>query len=227
VQWLDGKTVATPKGSCADRFAQAVFHADHITPGEYLNQSIEVITSGFRVGKLDAAAVWEPTASRLVEEGLARRVAASSVIGDRDGAFIDIREDLVRQRPDVVKGWLEAELDAELFLADPKNAAQVVKFAGEQTTGLKDKALWAALYHAYPAASGGLSERLAFPFVFTPDIRALIQVDTEFLYSVKSIAVGELPEGAVLGTFAEAVLKERNLTSPIGSVKTLPGGPGD
>ena len=25
IKWLDGKTVAVPKGSCTDRFAQAVF----------------------------------------------------------------------------------------------------------------------------------------------------------------------------------------------------------
>ncbi|MBV9949347.1 MAG: hypothetical protein JOZ69_21060, partial [Myxococcales bacterium] len=48
-RWLDGKTVAVPKGSCTDRFALAVFRKQHIEPGQYLNQSIELITSGFRV----------------------------------------------------------------------------------------------------------------------------------------------------------------------------------
>ena len=47
---LDGKRVAVPKGSCTDRFAQAVFKKESVTPGSYLNQSIEVITSGFRAG---------------------------------------------------------------------------------------------------------------------------------------------------------------------------------
>ena len=35
-------------------------------PGSYLNQSIEVISSGFRAGKLDGAVLWEPVTSRLV-----------------------------------------------------------------------------------------------------------------------------------------------------------------
>ena len=48
----------------------------NINPKEYLNQNIEVITSNFRAGKLDAAVIWEPTASRLVQEGLARRIAS-------------------------------------------------------------------------------------------------------------------------------------------------------
>ena len=53
IKWLGGKTVAVPKGSCTDRFAQAVFKRYGIEPSEYLNQSIEVITSGFRAGKRD------------------------------------------------------------------------------------------------------------------------------------------------------------------------------
>src|SRR4029077_14650598 len=62
IKWLDGKTVAVPKGSCTDRFAQAVFKRFNIAPSEYLNQNIESITSGFRANTLDAAALWEPTA---------------------------------------------------------------------------------------------------------------------------------------------------------------------
>ena len=104
MHWLDGKTVAVPKGSCSDRFAAAVFKKQGIAPKEYLNQSIELITSGFRVKKLDAAVVWEPVASRLVAEGLARRVASGNDFGENDQALIDMRADLVQQRPDVVKG---------------------------------------------------------------------------------------------------------------------------
>ena len=74
IKWLDGKILAVPKGACSDRFARAVFKHYKIKPAEYLNQSIEVITSGFRAKKLDAAVIWEPTASRLVLGGLARRV---------------------------------------------------------------------------------------------------------------------------------------------------------
>src|SRR5262249_38236510 len=38
IAWLNGKTVAVPKGSCTDRFAQAVFRKSKIAPSEYLNQ---------------------------------------------------------------------------------------------------------------------------------------------------------------------------------------------
>ncbi|MGA6975697.1 MAG: transporter substrate-binding domain-containing protein, partial [Pseudolabrys sp.] len=102
LKWLDGKTVAVPKGSCTDRFAQAVFKAKNLKPSEYLNQSIEVITSGFRAKKLDAAVIWEPTASRLVQEGLARRVASGASVNERDGGFMVMPQALIEQRPDVV-----------------------------------------------------------------------------------------------------------------------------
>src|SRR2546423_8407296 len=37
IKWLDGKTVAVPKGSCTDRFAQATFKRFNIQPKENLN----------------------------------------------------------------------------------------------------------------------------------------------------------------------------------------------
>jgi len=109
IKWLGGKTVAVPKGSCTDRFAQAVFKRFNVQPSEYLNQSIEVITSGFRAKKLDAAVIWEPTTSRLIQEGLARKVATGVSVNENDAAFLVMPQALIEQRPDIVKGWLQAE----------------------------------------------------------------------------------------------------------------------
>ncbi|MEJ0051096.1 MAG: ABC transporter substrate-binding protein [Methylovirgula sp.] len=222
VGWLNGKTVATPKGSCSDRFAQAVFQKNNVTPSAYLNQSIEVITSGFRVGKIDGAVLWEPTASRLVAEGLARRVASGYNFNEPDGAFLDARADLIKQRPDVIKAWLETELDAELFLADPKNASKVAELLKAQTTGFTQKELWQAVFGAYPAASGGGPIRLTLPFGFSKDALALIAKDTAFLHSVKSIAVEKLADDAILPDYTAEVLKERKLTVPVGVIKGAP-----
>jgi NitT/TauT family transport system substrate-binding protein len=219
VAWLAGKIVASPKGSCADRFAQAVFQKEKSTPGSYLNQSIEVITSGFRAGKLDGAVVWEPVTARLVEEGLARRVASGNDFDERDGAFLDMRADLIKQRPDIVKDWLEAELDAELFLADSKNAEKVAELAKEQTTGFTQRELWRALFGAYPANVGGGPVRLTLPFGFSNGSLGLIAKDTAFLYSVKSIDVPKLADDAILPLLTEEVLKERKLTIPVGEIK--------
>jgi NitT/TauT family transport system substrate-binding protein len=219
VHWLDGKTVAVPKGSCADRFAVSVFKKQGITPKEYLNQSIELITSGFRVKKLDAALVWEPTASRLVAEGLARRVATGNDFAENDAGFIDMRADLIQQRPDVVKAWLQAELEAELYLADPKNSHDVARMAKEQTTGFDEHVLWQALFGTYPGNVGGAPSRLVVPFGFTPESLELIKRSTAFLFEVKSIAIPELAPDAVVTQFTDDILKERGLTAPVGEIK--------
>jgi NitT/TauT family transport system substrate-binding protein len=222
IKWLNGKQVAVPKGSCTDRFAQAVFKQENVVPGAYLNQNIEVITSGFRAGKLDAAVIWEPTASRLVQEGLAKRIASGTAVNEKDAGYMTMRYDLIKQRPDVVKAWLNAELDAQLFLADSKNAQEVARMAMAQTTGFSEKVLWSSMYGQNPEAVGGAPVRNMLPFVITPEVMASIDTATTFLHSVKSINVTKLRPEAVMPEFAVAALKERGLSSPLGSVKALP-----
>lgn len=221
IAWLNGKSVAVPKGSCTDRFAQAVFKRFKIAPSEYLNQSIEVITSGFRAGKLDAAVMWEPTTSRLVLEKLARKVATGASVNENDGGFLVMPRALIEQRPDIVKAWLEAELDAQLYFADPKNAMSVVAMALAQTTGFTQKALWYSAYGTYPKSEGGTATRIVLPYTFTPEARELIAKAAKFLVEIKSIKADIRPE-AVMPAFAEEILKKRNLQAPVGEVRALP-----
>ena len=94
--------------------------------------------------------IWEPTASRLVQEGLARRVASGASVNERDGGFLVMPQALIEQRPDVVKGWLEAELDADLYFGNSKNAMDIAKMAVSQTTGFPEKALWASAFGTIP-----------------------------------------------------------------------------
>ncbi|HYA21210.1 MAG TPA: NrtA/SsuA/CpmA family ABC transporter substrate-binding protein [Burkholderiales bacterium] len=222
IKWLNGKRVAVPKGSCTDRFAQAVFKKSGIQPSEYLNQNIEVITSGFRAGKLDAAVIWEPTASRLIEEGLARRVATGVSVGENDAGFLGMRADLIKQRPDVVKAWLAAELDAQQYFLDPKNAMEVARMAKEQTTGFSEHELWMAAYGSYPKSGGGTPVRIILPYTFTPDAMELIKRAAAFLYEVKSINTPQVRPEAVMPEFTQAILKERGLKAPLGEIKGLP-----
>ena len=222
VKWLDGKRIGIPLGSCADRFAKEAFRKEGVAPAAIMNQNIEVITSGFRAGKLDAAAIWEPTASRLVEEGLARRIASGATVNEKDAGFLAMRADLIKQRPDIAKAWLNAELDAQLFLADPKNAMEVAAMAAQQATGFTEKMLWHSLYGQYPAEIGGIPVRMQLPFTLTPDVVAQINQSAGFLFSIKSINVEKLRAEALMNDMAAQVLKERNLSSPIGEVKSMP-----
>jgi NitT/TauT family transport system substrate-binding protein len=221
LKWLNDKVTAVPQGSCTDRFARAVFKKLGIKPSEYLNQNIEVITSGFRAKKLDAAVIWEPTASRLVMEGLARKIATGASVGENDGGFMVMPEALIEQRPDVVKAWLEAELDAELYFADSKNAMEVAQMAQGQTTGFPEKTLWYSAYGTYPADVGGTAVRITLAYGFTPEAMELINKASTFLYEIKSIK-SEIRPDAVLPQFTADILKERGLKAPVGEVKALP-----
>ena len=221
IKWLNDKTVAVPKGSCTDQFAQAVFKRFGIAPSEYLNQSIEVITSGFRANKLDAAVIWEPTASRLILEKLARKVATGASVSERDGGFMVMPQALITQRPDIVKAWLQAELDAELYFADPKNAMDIAGMAVSQTTGFPQKALWESAFGTTAKASGGTDTRITLAYGFTPDATELIQKASKFLVEIKSINA-EIRPDAVMPQFTAEILKARGLNAPVGEVKAQP-----
>ncbi|HMF25811.1 MAG TPA: ABC transporter substrate-binding protein [Pseudolabrys sp.] len=221
-KWLNGKQMAVPKGTCSDIFSREVFKRVGTEPAAYLNQNVEVITSGFRAGKLDGAAIWEPIAARLVHEGLARRVASGVDYGLKDSSYIVMNADLIKQRPDVVHAWLNAELDAQKYLADPDNATEMTKMVMTQTTGFSEKSVWMALYATYPKSQGGTDPRMELPFAFTPEVTALLKKGAEYLYSIKGINSESLRPEAVMPQFAEAVLKERSLTAPIGTMPALP-----
>ena len=133
-----------------------------------------------------------------------------------------MRGDLIDQRPDVVKAWLNAELDAQLFMADPANTMAVVKMAAEQTTGFEDKVLWKALVGSTAKAQGGTDVRNEMAFAITPKAQELIDKATKFLHSIKTIKVDTLRDNAIMTEFTEEILKERGLTAPVGKILAMP-----
>jgi sulfonate transport system substrate-binding protein len=217
IKWMDGKTVSTPQGSCTDRIAQSTFKQEGVKPKEYLNQALDVIASNFESGKIDAAIVWEPTASRLVNAGIARRVGSGSLLDTLDAGFLVMSKDLLKDRPDVAEAWLKAELDAQRFLADPANADEIAAIAKQQTQGFQEQDLWDALYKDWPPAQGGSEDgvRIRLPYLVTDDARAHIDESASFLAEIKAIA-GELPSDVVDDSVAEKVLGNQD---PPGEIK--------
>jgi NitT/TauT family transport system substrate-binding protein len=122
----------------------------------------------------------------------------------------------------VVKAWLNAELDAQLFLADPKNASEVIRMAKEQTTGFSERVLWTSLYGRHADSAGGSEVRNIMHYTFTPQARELINRASAFLHSIKSINVPKLRPEAIEAKWTEEILKERGLKAPIGEVRALP-----
>ncbi len=224
VKWLDGKTLATPKGSCADRFLRTVIAETGIKPKEVLNQSLEVIATNFRVKKIDAAVLWEPTVSRignLVGEGVAKIVLTGHSFGTPDAGFVAMREDFVKKHPEIAEAWLRAELEAQQFILDPKNWNKVAEIVAAQTTGITPAMSWFSIFGAVPATSGGAPERDTKPFVFTPQVLDLLHGTYAFLHTAKVINVDKPPQGAIDDAMARRVAAAAKASTPLGVIKPL------
>ena len=225
VKWMDGKLVAAPHGACTDRFARWAFEQAGVTPAKYLNMNIEVITSSFKNNKLDAAVIWEPTASKIQLSGLARRAASGESfdgVEGGDAGFLAMLYEIIRDRPDVHRGWLEAELDAQLFMKDLGNATAISQMADDQTEGMDRRVLWASLYGKNPASIGGGEEKLTLRFVFDDTAKQLVSAATKFLHGRKVVPSATLRPEAMMDQVAQEVLDSRGLSAPIGFVGEQP-----
>jgi NitT/TauT family transport system substrate-binding protein len=222
IQWLNGKVIATPKGSCADRFLGNVIERTHIKPAAIMNQSLEVLSTNLRAKKIDAAVLWEPTASRignLVGEGIAKYVATGNSFGIPDSGYVAMRGDLVAQRPDIVEAWLRTELEAQRFVLDPANATKVAEIVKSQTTGITVPMAWFSLYGEIPPSAGGSPIRDEKPFVFDDRVHQQLDSIYKFLYETKVIDVDKAPAGALDDSFARSVVKAAGATTPLGTIK--------
>jgi NitT/TauT family transport system substrate-binding protein len=222
IKWLDGKVIATPKGSCADRFLGTVINATHIKPAAVMNQSLEVLSTNLRGKKIDAAVLWEPTASRigdLVGEGIARYAVTGNAFGIPDSGYIAMRDDFMKQRPDVVEAWLKAELEAQRFVLDPRNWQRVAEIVKSQTTGITVPMAWFSLYGEIPAAAGGSPIRDEKPFVFDDRVHKQLESIYRFLHDEKVINVDHAPAGALDDGIARKVAKDAGATLPLGTIK--------
>jgi len=224
VTWLDGKVLATPRGSCADRFLRQVIEMKGIKPKEVLNQSIEVIATNFRARRIDAAALWEPTVSRIgdfVGEGIAREVITGHPFEMPDGGFIAMREDFTTGQAEIAKGWIKAELEAQLFLLDPKNWEKVADLVRSQTEGITTRMAWFSLFGAVPPERGGSPLRDEKPFTFDARVRKHLETIYAFLSKAQVIDVDRAPEGAIDDSLAVAVAKEAGQAVPVGVITPL------
>ncbi len=223
VAWMDGKITSAPHGACTDRFARLAFQKAGIEPERYLNQNIEVITTNFRAGKLDAAAIWEPTASKIAMSGIARRAASGEDFDALDGAFMTMLGDLVDQRPDAVAGWMEAEMDAQLFMSDPANYDRVAELADDQTEKVDREHLWSAAHGCSPESQGGGAVKNELNMYITPKVQQLLDRATAFLYSLpkKPAAADSIREGGVDDSFARKVVEGRGLTAPFAVINCM------
>lgn len=227
-RWLDGKTIAAPKGSASDQYLRRFFEAYNVKPKEYLNQSIEVIATNFRIGKLDAASAWEPTVSRIatdVGDGSVRIVADGRACDNPDLGILVMRKDFMDKNPEVAKGYLRSELEAQRFMMDPANQEAVINMVAKYAAGISKRVLWYSVYGHVPSSSSNkLREWKSFYF----GDRELknIAVVAPFLFQEKVISVPKLQEWVVDDSMAREVFKEAGYTPvlPEAALGNLMGG---
>lgn len=225
LHWFDGKVVATPKGSCSDRFFQDVLKREGVKPKEYLNQPIGVITTNLRIKKIDGAATWEPqgaAVSTLAGEGIARIVSTGEPWKERDSGTIVARKDFMDQNPDVMKAWLKSEIETQMWYYDPRNHAETMRIVAKYITGISEKAMWFSMAGLIPAPYYGGPIRDEKPFVWNDDIRALQKRVVAFLAEQKIVPSGELLPGAIDDSIARQAMKEMNVSSPLVRLKAVP-----
>ena len=223
-KWLDGKVVAAPKGSAADQYLRMVFEKFNVKPKEYLNQSIEVIATNFRIGKIDAAALWEPTISRIctqVGEGIAKIVATGTCVNNPDLGMLIMHGDLIDKNPKLAEAWIRSELDAQLYLLDPNNWTKVIDMVAKYATGMPKRALWYSIYGKIPTEVGGTKEREWKPFILDEKVRKNMADVFTFLHKEKVIKYDKPLPNTIDDSIARKILQEKGLKSPIGMI---PGG---
>jgi len=221
-RWLDGKVIAAPKGSASDQYLLKFFAKYNVKPQKYLNQSIESIAANLRDKKLDAASMWEPTLSRVasdVGEGIARIVADGSACDNPDLGILIMRADFMKQYPEVAKGYLRAELEAQRYLIDPANWVSVTEMVSKYATGVPKRVLWYSIYGKVPANSKD-DIREWKSFYFNAREKANIAEVTPLLFKNKVIAVSRLRKGAVDDSLARQAFKEAGYT-PVSDLVTL------
>jgi NitT/TauT family transport system substrate-binding protein len=179
-----------------------------VHPALLLDQNIDVLPTSWRMGKLDAAAVWEPEATQLINEGLARRMLSGKDVGRKSVSFVVVRDELLRERPDVARSWLKAERDAQVYLADPNNSDEIIRILQLQTGGLSPEVIRKALYgeRRRPGVFGSSNTvRAQYPFVFTDEVMALLADTAAYMAKTGRIGSADLRGGAIEPDWARAV----------------------
>jgi NitT/TauT family transport system substrate-binding protein len=126
VKDLDGKNVSVPFGGFTHRFAEVVSQTENIK-FTLVGQSPEVGLTNLQANKVDAYIPWEPYGKMAVARGFAERLTDGTKYHFNSLRGIVIRKEFMDKHPDVVLGWLRAELDAHKMMREqPDKAAKVI-----------------------------------------------------------------------------------------------------
>lgn len=220
MKWMSGRTFAVHRGTCTNRFVESLIDQGVFKPSKILSTPIEVISSNFEAGKLDAAAMWEPHARRQVELGNARYVATGAPWSESDADFTLMRQDFIEKHPKAAVGWIKAEIEAIQFMADhPEETAEII---AKELTGYTPKTAWLALYEQNPASIGGDPVNYVGKMVFDNEVMALMKKGYGFLNKIKVTDTPNMPPSPINDAPLKQALKEMGLTAPVAVIRGQP-----
>jgi NitT/TauT family transport system substrate-binding protein len=126
VKQLDGQSVSVPFGGFTHRFAEVVEQAENIK-FNIVGQSPEVGLTNLQAGKVAAYIPWEPYGKMAVARGFAEPLVDGTKYHFNSLRGVVVSEAFLEAHPDVVLGWMRAELDAHKMMRDqPDRAAKII-----------------------------------------------------------------------------------------------------
>lgn len=208
LEWLKGKTIGVPRGSCADRIGQQIFRDEGVEV-TWQQMQAEVIVTSLQAGKIDAAIVYEPHSSKAVADGFATYAISAASYNELDANGIVMREDFIKEHRDVAKAWLKANIEALFFVHD--RPQEVIEFVKEELPGYTREVLWHAIYGNLPSNTGPSDTVLTGQMSITQEVREMLNRGHSFLHDIKVVVEPEFAQGAIQDDLINEVFRELGL----------------
>lgn len=174
VKDLNGKKVSLPFGGFTHRFAEVLQQAEKID-FTIVGQSPEVGLTNLQAGKVDAYIPWEPYGKMAVARGYAEPIVSGANYHFNSLRGIVIRKAFMDQHPDIVLGWLRAELDAHKLMREQPDASAKIIFEEWKKFEVPLEVIRSDFNHSL------------FPDEITPEWRKVLTEGGDFLLSHKLI----------------------------------------
>ncbi|MBB5893347.1 ABC transporter substrate-binding protein [Kutzneria kofuensis] len=193
---LRGKRISTSIGSAGNGTtvrALSLVGVDSDRDVQMINQDPAVGASALRAGAVDALGQFVAWPGQLVFAGQARLLYDGAALNLPTWHGVVVRQKYATANPDVVKAFLQAQLDATAYLnAHPMEAALKVA----SVTGLAPEVVY--LYN-------GPNGLVTFDPALRPDLISALQKDIPFLRSIggiKGLDLSSFVDGGPLATLS-------------------------
>lgn len=222
IRWLAGKRFAVSPGTCQQRVAHRAFARAKVQPARTLNLGSETYAMAFKEDRIDAAGANEVGAASLIVAGVARRLYISQAGGAWDAVFIASSATFAREHAEILRSWLQAELEAQRFMADARNADEVIRIVAKYLPNVPERALRLAHYGHYPASPGRTAVRRIFPFHFSQNAMSVVRDAHRSAQQLGLAPAGALRRTAIQPDLTEDLLRAHGLVAPLGEVRARP-----